>query len=68
MIRRLLPFLAILYSVLMLYGCSEHEYNKEGLLSGTSLTISFKSADVLTETRGLEDLDDNGTLPRLQFR
>lgn len=66
MIRRLLPFLAILYSVLMLYGCSEHEYNKEGLLSGTSLTISFKSADVLTETRGIEDLDDNGTVSEFE--
>lgn len=66
MIRRLLPFLAILYSVLMLYGCSEHEYNKEGPLSGTSLTISFKSADVLTETRGIEDLDDNGTVSEFE--
>ena len=64
--RRLLPFLAILYSVLMLYGCSEHEYNKEALLSGTSLTISFKSADVLTETRGIEDLDDNGTVSEFE--
>ena len=66
MIRRLLPFLAILYSVLMLYGCSEHEYNKEALLSGTSLTISFKSADVRMDTRGVEDLDDNGTVSELE--
>ena len=62
MIRRLLPFLAILYSVLMLCGCTEHEYNEEGLMSGTSLTILFKSADVRMETRGIEDLDDNGTV------
>ena len=66
MIRRLLPFLAILYSVLMLCGCSEHEYNEEGLMSGTSLTISFKSADVRMETRGIEDLDDNGTVSELE--
>ena len=66
MIRRLLPFLAILYSVLMLCGCSEHEYNEGGLMSGTSLTISFKSADVRMETRGIEDLDDNGTVSELE--
>lgn len=66
MIRRLLPFLAILYSVLMLCGCSEHEYNEEGLMSGTSLTILFKSADVRMETRGIEDLDDNGTVSELE--
>ena len=66
MIRRLLPFLAILYSVLMLCGCSEHEYNEEGLMSGTSLTISFKSADVRMDTRGIEDLDDNGTVSELE--
>ena len=66
MIRRLLPFLAILYSVLMLCGCSEHEYNEEGLMSGTSLTILFKSADVRMDTRGIEDLDDNGTVSELE--
>lgn len=66
MIRRLLPFLAILYSVLMLCGCSEHEYNEEGLMSGTSLTILFKSADVRMETRGIEDLDDNGMVSELE--
>lgn len=66
MIRRLLPFLAILYSVLMLCGCSEHEYNEGGLMSETSLTISFKSADVRMETRGIEDLDDNGTVSELE--
>lgn len=66
MIRRLLPFLAILYSVLMLCGCSEHEYNEEGPMSGTSLTISFKSADVRMDTRGIEDLDDNGTVSELE--
>lgn len=66
MIRRLLPFLAILYSVLMLCGCSEHEYNEGGLMSGTSLTILFKSADVRMDTRGIEDLDDNGTVSELE--
>lgn len=66
MIRRLLPFLAILYSVRMLCGCSEHEYNEEGLMSGTSLTILFKSADVRMDTRGIEDLDENGTVSELE--
>lgn len=66
MIRRLLPFLAILYSVLMLCGCNEHEYNEEELMSGTSLTIVFRSADVSMETRGIEDLDDNGMVSELE--
>lgn len=66
MIRRLLPFLAILYSVLMLYGCSEHEYNEECKTSGTSLIVTFQSANARLETRGIEDLNDDGTVSELE--
>jgi hypothetical protein len=57
---------AVFSASVVIDGEYDYEYNEEGLMSGTSLTILFKSADVRMDTRGLEDLDDNGTVSELE--
>ena len=61
MIQRLLPLLSLLYAMLVMCGCTEHEYN-DGPVQGTSLTVTFQSTEERLETRGVEDLDDNGNV------
>ena len=65
MIQRLLPLLSLLYAMLVMCGCTEHEYS-EGQMQGTSLTVTFQSTEERLETRGVEDLDDNGTVSELE--
>lgn len=65
MIQRLRPLLSFLYAMLVMCGCTEHEYN-DGPMQGTSLTLTFQSTEERLETRGVEDLDDNGTVSELE--
>ena len=65
MIQRLLQLISLLYAMLVMCGCTEHEYN-EGQMQGTSLTVTFQSTEERLETRGIEDLDDNGTVSELE--
>lgn len=65
MIQRLLPLLSLLYAMLVMCGCTEHEYI-DGPMQGTSLTVTFQSTEERLETRGVEDLDDNGTVSELE--
>ena len=54
MIQRLLQLFSLLYAMLVMCGCTEHEYN-EGQMQGTSLTVTFQSTEAHLETRGVED-------------
>ena len=65
MIQRLLQLFSLLYVMLVMCGCTEHEYN-EGQMQGTSLTVTFQSTEAHLETRGIEDLDDNGTVSEFE--
>ena len=65
MIQRLRPLLSLLYAMLVMCGCTEHEHN-DGPMQGTSLTLTFQSTEERLETRGVEDLDDNGTVSELE--
>lgn len=65
MIQRLRPLLSFLYAMLVMCGCTEHEYN-DGPMQGTSLTLTLQSTEERLETRGVEDLDDNGIVSELE--
>ena len=63
--RRLLLFLPLLCTMWLTIACDEKNIDSN-LSSGTSLCISFRSERALPETRGIEDLDDDGTVSELE--
>mgnify|MGYP003295170008 CR=1 FL=1 len=65
MMRRLLLFLPLLCTMWLTIACDEKNIDSN-LSSGTSLCISFRSERALPETRGIEDLDDDGTISELE--
>ena len=65
MMRRLLLFLPLLCTMWLTIACDEKNIDSN-LSSGTSLRISFRSERALPETRGIEDLDDDGTVSELE--
>ena len=65
MMRRLLLFLPLLCTMWLTIACDEKNIDSN-LSSGTSLCISFRSERALPETRGIEDLDDDGTVSELE--
>ncbi|MBR4306468.1 MAG: hypothetical protein IKT83_00510 [Bacteroidaceae bacterium] len=65
MMRRLLLFLPLLCTMWLTIACDEKNIDSN-LSSGTSLCVSFRSERALPETRGIEDLDDDGTVSELE--
>ena len=65
MMRRLLLFLPLLCTMWLTIACDEKNIDSN-LSSGTSLCISFRNERALPETRGIEDLDDDGTVSELE--
>lgn len=63
--RRLLPFLVLLCAICLMGACDVKDIDSNPS-AGTSLCISFRSKDALSLTRGIEDLDDDGTVSDLE--
>ena len=63
--RRLLPFLVLLCAICLMGACDVKDIDSNPS-AGTSLCISFRSERALPETRGIEDLDDDGTVSELE--